>query len=221
MKLLRRLSSSLLFAEYPSAADAPPDLLAFWKKVEHSFELLQGSQTGKAARSIGRKRGKTINPVDPFHFDSLGINVPNMDTGVHQAHAKVLSELQSILEVCGFVADIPCMMLNQPQYYLLVLRQPLVSEVFKSSYAKVYLVEQNQAKEKVPAPETETAITSDRLAGPMFAMIQPMKASLYFDGIEGFGEWAIQLSPRALKDLRDVKRSDGAMFRIVMKKIKY
>ena len=70
--------------------------------------------------------------------------------------------------------------------------------------------------------ETETVVeTPDQPTGPMFPMIQPMKASLYFEGIEGFGEWAIHLSPRALKDLRDVKRSDAAIFQIVMKKIKY
>jgi len=231
MKLLQRLSSSLLFAEYPSAADAPPDLSVFWRKVELSFELLRdleagvkGSRTGEATSPISRKKGKTVargGPVDPFRFDPLGINVPNTETEARQAHARVLSELQSILEVCGFVANIPHMVLNQSQYYLLVLRQPLVSEIFKSSYAKVYLVEETRAKGEVPAPETETAIKSNRPAGPAFPMIQPMKASLYFEGIEGFGEWAILLSTRALKDLRDVRRSDGAMFRIVMKKIKY
>ena len=51
-------------------------------------------------------------------------------------------------------------------------------------------------------------------------MIQPMKAALYFDDIEGFGEWAVLLSTRAQKDLRSVKRDDGAMFEIVIKKIK-
>ena len=51
-------------------------------------------------------------------------------------------------------------------------------------------------------------------------MIQPMKAALYFDDIEGFGEWSILLSTRAQKDLRDYKRADAAMFRIIMKKIK-
>ena len=51
-------------------------------------------------------------------------------------------------------------------------------------------------------------------------MVQPMKAALYFDDIEGFGEWAILLSTQAQKDLRSIKRSDGAMFRIVIKKIK-
>jgi len=40
------------------------------------------------------------------------------------------------------------------------------------------------------------------------------------DETGGFREWPILLSTRAQKDLRDVKRTDGAMFQIVMKKIK-
>ncbi|KAF9647525.1 hypothetical protein BDM02DRAFT_3187952 [Thelephora ganbajun] len=214
MRLLRRLSSSLLFAEYPSAADAPSDLRVFWRKVELSFEFLQdleinvrGSRTAKATSPVSRKKGKTVaggSRDDSFDFDSLGINGPTTDTGVREGCARVLSELQSILE-----------------YYLLVLRQPLVSEVFKSSYMKVYLAKENTAEERASSPEAEIMIAApDRPAGPAFPMIQPMKASLYFEGIEGFGGWAILLSTRALKDLRDVKRSDGAMFRIVMKKIK-
>ena len=51
-------------------------------------------------------------------------------------------------------------------------------------------------------------------------MIRPMKTTLYLDEIEGFGEWPILLSTRAQKDLREVRGADGAMFRIVMKKIK-
>jgi len=61
---------------------------------------------------------------------------------------------------------------------------------------------------------------SDESRGTVFPMIQPMKAALYFDDIEGFGEWAVLLSTRAEKDIRNVKRGDGAMFGIVMKKIK-
>ena len=48
-----------------------------------------------------------------------------------------------------------------------------------------------------------------------------MMAALYFDDIEDFGEWSIQLSTRAQKDLRHFNRADGAMFHIVMKKIKW
>jgi len=60
----------------------------------------------------------------------------------------------------------------------------------------------------------------DESRGTVFPMIQPMKAALYFDDIEGFGEWAVLLSTQAEKDIRNVKRADGAMFGIVMKKIK-
>jgi len=53
-----------------------------------------------------------------------------------------------------------------------------------------------------------------------FPVVQPMAAALYFDDIEGFGEWTILLSTRALKALRDVKRTDGTMFRAILRKIK-
>ena len=52
-------------------------------------------------------------------------------------------------------------------------------------------------------------------------MVQPAGAALYFDDIGEFGEWSILLSGRARKDLRDFKRADGAMFQIVMEKIKW
>lgn len=47
-----------------------------------------------------------------------------------------------------------------------------------------------------------------------------MHAALYFDDIEGFGEWPILLSTRAQKYLWDARRTNVATFRIVMKKIK-
>lgn len=108
MKLLQRLSASLLFAEYPSATDAPPDLHEFWRKVELSTKTLQDleanakdSRKGDAWPSTSRKRGKTVtrdSRADSFHPDS---NVPITDAEVHNLRARVLSELQDILEVCG------------------------------------------------------------------------------------------------------------------------
>ena len=60
----------------------------------------------------------------------------------------------------------------------------------------------------------------DQSQNSAFPMVQPMKVALYFDDIEGFGEWPILLSTRALKDMREVRRANGTTFRIVMKKIK-
>jgi len=160
--------------------------------------------------------------VDPRQSDSMGISVLTTDPEAREVHTRLLPELQSILEVCGLMDDILHMMLNQTQYYLLVLRRPLVSEIFKSSYMKVNIVKESAARETAPSPYANESITTpDWPTGQAFPTIQPMKTSLYLDDIEEFGEWAILLSTRAQKDLRDVKRSDGAMFRIVMKKIRY
>ena len=109
MRILRRLSSSLLFAEYPSSAEAPPDLRVFWRNVEMSFNVLKeleectnggfcGGNTSPTSRRRSRQAFKS-GRIDPLPFDSLGISVPTSDIEVRDAHIEVLGQLQSILEV--------------------------------------------------------------------------------------------------------------------------
>jgi len=45
-------------------------------------------------------------------------------------------------------------------------------------------------------------------------------SALYFDSVEGFGEWRILVSTRADRDLREARRKDSHFFKIVVKKIK-
>lgn len=59
-----------------------------------------------------------------------------------------------------------------------------------------------------------SGITGDELT------IEPIKASLYFDKVEGFGEWRILLSAKTRKYLREARRGNGVMFGIVVKKMK-
>lgn len=109
MKLLQRLSSSLLFAEYPSAADAPPDLRVFWRKVELTFNVLKGLEgnfsntcASGGISPISRKRGKQATRnrrIDPLPFDSMGIAVPSTDVELRDVCAGLLPQLQSMLEV--------------------------------------------------------------------------------------------------------------------------
>lgn len=225
MRLLQRLSSSLLFAEYPSAADAPPDLRVFWKKVELSVNVLKELEEHvNAALTYGNvsptsyKRGKQTTKnrrIDPLPFDSMGIAVPTTDVEARDVCVEVLAQLQKILEVHEFIIG-GLHGTKQPQYYLLILRQPLMSEVFKTSYAKADIL-----SERVSSPTTKKAVRGfDQSRSPAFPTIQPMKAALYFDDVQGFGEWSILLSTRGQKDFRDYKRADGAIFRIIMKKIK-
>lgn len=53
-----------------------------------------------------------------------------------------------------------------------------------------------------------------------YPMVQPMKAALYFESADGFGEWRILISTRADRNLRDLRKKDPALFKIVIKKIK-
>jgi len=122
MRLLQRFSYSLLFAEYPSAADASPNLREFCRKVELSFNVLNVLEekvnkalTGGNTSSTSRKKSKAVVincHVDPVPFDSMGITVPTTDTEVRGVYVGILSQLRSILEVCGFIADSLCVVLK-------------------------------------------------------------------------------------------------------------
>ncbi|KAI5991381.1 hypothetical protein EDC04DRAFT_2587409 [Pisolithus marmoratus] len=47
-----------------------------------------------------------------------------------------------------------------------------------------------------------------------------MKAALYFENADGFGEWRILIATNATKKLREFRGNDGKKFKIVVKKIK-
>ena len=53
-----------------------------------------------------------------------------------------------------------------------------------------------------------------------YPFVQPMKAALYFDSAEGFGEWRILISTRADQNLRQARRRDAKLFQIFVKRIK-
>ena len=116
MRLLQRFSSSLLFADYPTSADAPPNLRVFWRKVELSSSVLKNLENttnasiGRNISPVSRKKGKGIvnnRRIDPLPFDSMGIAVPTTDTEVRDVYVEILSQLRSILEVRGCTVGIP------------------------------------------------------------------------------------------------------------------
>ncbi|KAG2070722.1 hypothetical protein BDR04DRAFT_1076592 [Suillus decipiens] len=52
-------------------------------------------------------------------------------------------------------------------------------------------------------------------------VVQPLKAALYFDNANGFGEWRILISTEAYKHLREHRRADEKIFKIIYKTIKH
>ena len=93
----------------------PPDLRVFWRKVELSFDVLKNLEenvtstlTGGNVSPVSRRKGKAVTNsrrIDPLPFDSMGITIPTTDAEVRDAYVTVLSQLRSILEVCGFMVD--------------------------------------------------------------------------------------------------------------------
>ena len=225
MGLLQRLSS-LLFPEYSPTADAPPDFRVFGRKVELLFNVLKelerdanDNPTNGNTSNASRKKGKQVSEnrhFNPFPFNSMGITVPTTDMEARNAYVGVLTQLRSMLEVRRFLSCSPCGT-KWPQRYLVVLREPLVSEIFQFLY-----IEANRPPGTVPSLITkDTDAGPDQSSSPAFQMLaQPMQAALYFGDVKGFGEWSILLSTRAQEDLRDCRRADGVMFWIVMKTIK-
>ena len=51
-------------------------------------------------------------------------------------------------------------------------------------------------------------------------LVHSMKAALYFDNADGFGEWRILISTRADKYLRSMRKKNPALFDITLNKIK-
>ena len=119
MQLLRRFSSSLLSADYPSPTDAPPKLSELWKKVELLLDVLNHLQenTDGALTGVARKKGKATTKkcyIDPLPFGSIGIAVPTTDAEVRGVCVQILSQLQGIFEVCAFIVDTLHIRTNSP-----------------------------------------------------------------------------------------------------------
>ncbi|KAF9642477.1 hypothetical protein BDM02DRAFT_3193153 [Thelephora ganbajun] len=188
--LLQRLSSSLMSVEVVSTVEYRNELRDFRRKVGLSLNVLKElggcadrASVGTNVSPINRKKPKVLvrHPqLDPHPFDCMGIAVPVTEDEARAVCGDILFRLQNILG-----------------NYLLILRRPRVSDVFKHQFE-----------------ESGITMTSSESTN------QPIKATLYFENVEGFGEWRILLSTKAQKYLREASRGNGAMFKIVVKKIK-
>ena len=103
-----------------------------------------------------------------------------------------------------------------------MLRLESLTIAFKRNYIPFTTVEV-----AVNGPSTNLAHSSDQtIEAPeeipaAYPQVQPMKAALYFDNADGFGQWRILISGRADRNLREARKKDTNLFRITLKKIKY
>jgi hypothetical protein len=103
-----------------------------------------------------------------------------------------------------------------------VFRLKSLTNAFKRNYIPFSAVEV-----AVKGPSANLADSSDQtIEAPKeipaaYPQVQPMKAALYFDNADGFGQWRILISGRADRNLREARKKDTNLFRITLKKIKY
>ena len=100
---------------------------------------------------------------------------------------------------------------------------PELAPIFKDAFVPQRPVGPDHAEEPDSNDNLEHADDSavDGSGIPAsYPHIQPMKAAFHFDSVEGFGEWRILVSTRADRNLREAKRGDQKLFRIILKKIK-
>ena len=122
LHILQRLSHSLLSVEYPSASDVPPNLRAFRRKVDLSFDVLRALEKNVGHHSVGGdaslvspEKDKALTDdsyVDPPPLRSVGVAAPTSAAEVHDMYVQILSQVKSILEVRTFVAGDSFMKLN-------------------------------------------------------------------------------------------------------------
>ncbi|EGN93944.1 hypothetical protein SERLA73DRAFT_78326 [Serpula lacrymans var. lacrymans S7.3] len=225
-KILSQLSLSLLFLVYP--ADEPSNLVECRRSVQLVHPVLDAipslaftggpgaSSEQTRERSAGKpqrnrrhlnkgKRGVDNLATDVTLFQAAKVDVPNSREEGYALASSLLKDQERIL-----------------QYYLDILRRPLLCGVLYQSYIRPKLRNISRAR-----PSIQTDITdSDDTSKPADEIdsahpyVQPLKAALYFENATGFGEWQIWVSSRANGDLREARRQDRKSFAIIIKKIK-
>ncbi|KAG1806261.1 P-loop containing nucleoside triphosphate hydrolase protein [Suillus variegatus] len=147
-----------------------------------------------------RNRPKAHTSIDTSLFVRLGVVVPLTSEAAASLSTQILAKLKNALSF----------------YFSLLRRTELAGDI----KALLFPIVREYAKYVAPeVSSTEDAESpTDRLNA--YQMVQPMKAALYFDNADGFGEWQILISTEAYKHLREFRRADKKTFKIIFKKIK-
>ncbi|KAG1864912.1 hypothetical protein F4604DRAFT_1683323 [Suillus subluteus] len=172
-------------------------------------------QASRAMRKHDRQN--TCVTIDASLFAKLGMAMPPTSEAATSLSTYILAELKKILSVCILMMYFSTFPDSSPKFYLSLLRR---TELAGDIKALLFPNVEESAKDVAPEVSflEDTESSTEQSAYPM---VQPMKAALYFDNANGFGEWRILISTEAYKHLRQHRRADKKIFKIIYKKIKY
>lgn len=185
-------------------------------KITKRKRTQRQSKQGKVKRDL-------VSTVDRTPFQKLGLNVPSSPEEAEEVARTLLAEQKQILAVtvpfnCPAIKD-----LSFQQVLLEYIRKPNISLALRRQYIPDDLPEVRTTAdicEESKASDLETNGLHDDAPSSAFPLVQPMKAALYFDSAEGFGDWRIFISTQGQKDLR-VNAKNRPIFDIIVKKIMY
>jgi hypothetical protein len=201
----------------PMSPESPED--------EYGGFAVKKKKSQKAA-----KRGRLASapaPPDPAIFERCDIDYPETKEDVDETEEYLLGRARRILKVGRDSLHWRVLMelkFHFFQDYLAYLRRPNFGDAIREAYLAIGAPPEQVVEEAKSASE-ETAVDSattdvDEADSPQYSFVQPMKAALYFDSADGFGEWRVLMSSRAEHDLRDARKRQPERFDIYMKKIK-
>ncbi|KAI0042885.1 hypothetical protein FA95DRAFT_1609833 [Auriscalpium vulgare] len=170
--------------------------------TEADDAFVVNKKTSQRARKRLRQASRVIKMVDPAPFQKMGIPIPQGSVEAKEAAAKILVDQRETLETL-----------------LDIFRVPALAPVLKSVYIPAPAAAADTADSTGDIPVTSDATHMEDIPAA-YPNVQPMKAALYFESADGFGEWRILISGRADKNLRETRKKDVNLFRIILKKIK-
>ncbi|KAF8838026.1 hypothetical protein BDN67DRAFT_972122 [Paxillus ammoniavirescens] len=192
--------SLLCSSDFTNCATAGPDTHEVaLDKPEYDDDIAFFVRVKKQKKQ--RRKNKECGPtIDAAPFHKLGAKVPSSTESAAQMARDIADDLKLVLE-----------------FYLDLLLETALAKPFKDAY----LASVNQKAIPATRPQ-DSKVTAEVMetTPSAYPMVQPMKAALYFDNAEGFGEWRILISTDATKKLRELTKSDRKKCAIVVKKIK-
>ncbi|KAI0297517.1 hypothetical protein B0F90DRAFT_1819257 [Multifurca ochricompacta] len=230
-RILSTISVSLLFLQYPNEDDRPEDLgsshqyvvlsssaleslvsaiQGSWSEVdaatldEEALPVVTRKKASQKARKYAKSIRKTSKPVDSAPFRSLQLDVPASSDEAREMALGILAKQREILIT-----------------YLCLFRLESLSEVLKRNYIPSLSIEATAQDHGALTVNLSDQITETPVEVPaVYPQVQPMRAALYFDSAEGFGQWRILISGRANRNLRQLRNKDITLFKITLKKIR-
>ncbi|KAG1809265.1 hypothetical protein EV424DRAFT_1328374 [Suillus variegatus] len=147
-----------------------------------------------------RNRPKAHTSIDASLFLRLDVVVPLTSEAAASLSTHILTKLKNTLS-----------------FYLSLLRR---TELAGDIKALLLPNVGESAKDVAPEVSSTENVESPTTRPKAYQMVQPMKAALYFVNADGFGEWRILISTEAYKNLRELRKSEKKIFKIIVGKIK-